>query len=333
VRWALLLTASCSFQPGALPGDAQSSTADTGDSGPGDGAVYSDGAPADWWNPAWKRRLRLSIEDSVALPMGFQVGFAIDLDAAPCSGSRDQVRIVHMMTELPRVIDEVGANEWIWFRLQAALPASTPTDAYWLYCGNPSAGAAPADPTTVFDVFDDFGGTALGASWTTTGSVTVAGGVVTLDDDDGFRTTATYPPNSATDFVMSTQTTSQTMWFWGGFQNNFTFTGPWMLWNATTATQIRPDEVDSSGSWTGTPQGLDTAFHLYGVENYGTSSMYRYQDMPVAQHTHDANISQSISVRFHNYMSVNTIQVGMMRVRKAANPPPTVTVSPVETLL
>jgi len=327
---AVLVCVGCSYHPVRF--------GEVGDAGDDaaiglDGAVVHDGTPSDWWDPAWAFRMRLSIEDTVALDTGFQVGFAYDLDAVPCAGSRDNVRVVRDQTEVERVIDETGGSQWIWFRLGAPIAATATSTEYWLYCSNPNAGPAPADPNLVFDLFDDFSGSTLASAWSATGGVSVGGGVVTLQNNATFRTAVTYPAGTATDFRMAPSATAPSMYFWGGFQNGSGTASPWVLWNTRNENGIHPEVNDSAG---GTPSGSLTAFdtspRLYGVENYGSSSMYRLDDDPVATLAHPHDIAQSISVRFDNFNSgTHAIEVDMARVRRAVDPPPTVTVGVAET--
>lgn len=323
----LLACAACSFRSGQLVGDGGTPTGDTQQ-------ITYDGPPSDWWNPAWMSRMRLSIQDPVALPMGFQVGFAHDLDAAPCTGSRDGARIVHGMTEIARVVDETPNGTWIWFALAAPIAAGATSTEYWLYCNNPSATPAPSDPTAVFDLYDDFSGASLSSRWAVVGAVSVASGVATLPNNTTFHSTATYPPGTATDFIMAPQGTGTSMYFWGGFQNGTGTSGPWMIWNTRNEAGIHPEVDDLSQITAGALTPYDTSFRLYGVENYGGSSMYRIANASVAKLGHQQDVAASISVRFDNYNSgSSSVQVTMARVRKAVDPPPTVTLGPVETFM
>jgi hypothetical protein len=341
---AAVVLAGCSFHTnaaspatsdgatdGALAGDALGDAAITTADAPAD----TSGGPTDWWNPAWHSRRKLTITNNAATAMaqGYQVGLQLDLDAAPCAGSRDAVRIVHGTTELPRVIDEVGGAEWTWFPLSAALAAGSSTDAYWLYCGNDAPAAAPADPTQVFDFFDGFDGGALSTAWASQGTVTVGGGAVTIAaGNSGIHSTATYGANTAIDFVAtaSAAAASNPYW-WGGYQSMFTTTQPWHIWHAvTTASSIHPSEYDSNSLWNGTSVALDTAPHLYGVEHYGTTGAYRLADVIAEGRTYSAAIG-ALNLRLHNYQSGGSVSFDWARVRKAVSPAPSVAVGSVET--
>ena len=344
---AAVVLAGCSFHTnaGSSTSDGAPDVPATGDArvdapvdatatvpdAPPDAAVTH---PADWWNAAWGSRMPLTITNNATTSMeqGYQVGLQLDLDAAPCAGSRDAVRVVYGMTELPRVIDEVGGAEWTWFPLQAALAGGTSTSAYWLYCGNATPGAAPADPATVFDFFDDFSGTTLGAAWASQGTVTVAGGSVTIGtSNSGIHSTATYGANTAIDFMASASSAAASNpYWWGGYQTTFTLSQPWVIWHAVSgANQIHPSEYDSAATWNGASIALDTAPHLYGVEHYGTTGAYRVADVIAQTRTYAATIG-ALNLRLHNYQSGGAVSFDWARVRKAVSPAPSVAVGSVQ---
>jgi hypothetical protein len=341
VRAAIfIMLAGCSFAPARL---ASSGGGGGDDDAPAraDAAPTIDGDHASWWNPSWSSRVPLSItnNDATALPAGFQIGLRFDLDAAPCTGSRDAARIVYGKTsELDRVIDEVGTDEWTWFRLQAPIAPTAISTEYWLYCGNPSPGAAPQDPVAVFEFYDSFPGTTVNPAWTAQSQVTVAGGVVTMATSgapgSGIHSNSTIGPGTAIDYIaIASSGATTTPYWWGGYQSNFSASPPWVIWHAVSgANQIHPSSYDGTSNWNGTPVALDTSPHLYGVEHYGDSAAWRYNDVVVETHVYGVSMAAtSFNVRLHNYASGGDVSFDMARVRKAANPPPTVSVGTIET--
>jgi Domain of unknown function (DUF2341) len=120
-----------------------------------------------WWDPAWTMRESVSVAaGSNGAPAGYTVAVTLDhaslVAAQQALASGDDVRIVGSDgTEVDRVLD-TGAS-WdtaattIWFQVADQLDAND-TEQYWLYYGNPSAGAPPADPTAVFLLADGFEG-------------------------------------------------------------------------------------------------------------------------------------------------------------------------------
>lgn len=348
---AAVVLAGCSFQPHAAPGGGDAPAhadapladdapvivdghPDARPDAPPDAFVYLDAPahPADWWNPAWGSRMKLTIMNgsATAMAQGYQVGLQLDLDAAPCAGNRDQVRIVYNQTEIPRVIDEVGTAEWTWFPLQAQIAAGTTNTSYWLYCDNPNPNAAPKDPAMVFDVWDDFLGNALASTWASTGAVSVSNGSVTIGPSGGIHSNATYGANTAIDALAtaSASSVSGAQW-WLGYETNFNLTAPWIVWFASSANAIHPS-VNETGTQHDDPTvALDGNAHLYGVETYGSTGAFRRADTIVQSHTYTQAIG-ALNLRLHVFQMNGTVSFDWVRVRKAVSPAPTVTVGSVE---
>jgi len=286
-----------------------------------------------WWNAAWGSRMQLTIVNgaTTAMAQGYQVGLALDLDAAPCAGNRDQVRIVYDETEVPRVIDEVGTTEWTWFPLQAQINAGATNTSYWLYCNNPSPTVASKDPTAVFDVWDDFNGSSLATTWASTGSVSVANGSVTLSGGGAIHSNATYGADTAID-VMATASGGQItnpLW-WLGYETNFNSSAPWIVWYANSANAIHPSVNETGAEHDDPTVALDGNAHLYGVETYGSSGAFRLADAIVKSHTYTGVIG-ALNLRLHVYQGAGSVSFDWVRVRKAVSPAPMVSVGSVET--
>ncbi len=325
MRWACaVVLAACSFRHGAA--FAPGSDVDA------PGIDVSRG----WWNPAWRVRLPITISNpsTGALAAGYQIGLRYDVGAAPCTTNRDDIRIVYGTAERARVIDEVGPPEWTWFPLAAALPAgATSTGEYWLYCGNPAPSPAPADPAQVFDFYDGFDEAVLDlAVWTKQNMAVLGGGVLTCgggsSNDSGIvTTTPTFHANHAVDFV-ATATSTTASDFWAGFQLGTADVQPWLHWWTEFHTSINPDFQATSNStyWAGATIALDTSPHFYGVENYGTSSMYRYDDEPHDSHVYDVSPPDPLSVRLWEGDKASTVKYDLVRVRPAVDPTPTATI-------
>ncbi|HSN27574.1 MAG TPA: hypothetical protein VLT45_14880 [Kofleriaceae bacterium] len=344
---AAVVLAGCSFQPRAAPGTGDAptrsdapgtsdGTRDSASDASSDAFVQLDGPthPANWWNASWGSRMRLTIANTAttAYVQGYQVGLPLDLDAAPCTGNRDQVRIVYQnQTDIPRVIDEVGTTEWTWFPLQAQIDAGASSTDYWLYCTNANPSAALADPATVFDVWDDFAGTSLGAMWTSQNSVSVGSGAVTIGANGAIHSNATYGPNTAIDSMAtaSSASVSNPQW-WVGYETTFTVQAPWVVWLASAPNQIHPSINETGTRHEDTASKLDTNPHLYGVENYGGTSAFRLADAIVDTHTNTSNIG-ALNLRLSVLQAGGTVSFDWVRVRKAVSPAPMVSVGTVET--
>lgn len=332
MRWGwLFVLAACSFQHGAA-------SQLTIDDAPVDGA--SPDVSRAWWNPAWRVRMPIAIGNpsTGALAAGYQIGLRFDAFAAPCTTNRDDLRIVYGTTELARVIDEVGPPEWTWFPLAAPLAAgTTSTGEYWLYCGNPAPAAAPADPAQVFDFYDGFDEAVLDLSvWTKQNMAVLGNGQLTCgggaNNDSGIvTTTPTFHAHHAVDFV-ATASTATNAGFWAGFQLGTMDVQPWLHWWTQSLNAIRPDfqATNTSTLWLGANITLDLSPHFYGVENYGTSSMYRYDDEPRDTHVYDVSPPDPLSVRLWEGDKASTVKYDLVRVRQAVDPAPTATVGAAE---
>lgn len=318
--WRVVLTAAllagCSFTIDSLDGGG------------------SEGPTTDWWDRDYPARMRLSIRTITAVSAGFQLGFPLDSDAAPCTANRDNIRIVANGMERPRVIDEVGAgDEWIWFQLLAPIAANATSDEYWIYCGNPSPPSAPNDPSQVFDQFDNFDGQSLGSAWVSVGAVSVAGGSVSVPPNAGIHTTTAFSPNTAADFVAKATLGAVTSpYFWIGFSNQFSFAGPWVRWfGGYSSAQVRASTFQTSVD-EGPLRVLDASPHLYGVENYDHSSLFRVANQPTDSIQFPLPIGAAFNVVLYNHTSGGPIELSMLRVRKTVTPYPTVVVGTSEAL-
>jgi len=306
-----------------------------GESPASDGSIDAlDSAPADWWDLHWRWRIPIAITNGAAapLPTGYQVGLARDLDAAPCTSNRDDIRIVRAGVELPRVIDEVGTTEWTWFRIGAPIAPGATSMEYWLYCGNPAPSPAPADAKMVFELYEDFSAALDPGVWTIFNTVSVANGMLTVGPtsgatrDHGIVTkTITFSSNHAVDYIATATSTTQSDW-WAGFQNGTMDVAPWLHWYTKDGNDVLPDfrGVEADPAWYGTAVALDTQPHLYSVENYGDSSAYRRAD--VIEQSHDYAPMQpppaQVNVRLWNGSADQPVIFDMVRVRRAVKPPP-----------
>ncbi len=160
-----------------------------------------------WWDPAYEFRQRIDVDtSSTAAPDAYTVPLALDhaslVGSGLAQGSGDDVRVLRWdgtaWAELDRVLED--GSGWnrvdteLWFRTTDPIAADT-TNTYWLYFGNGSAGAAPADPEAVFLLTEDFDAGTLGdfedrtggtgwyqaMPWSRRIPVTVAGGTVAAD--------------------------------------------------------------------------------------------------------------------------------------------------------
>lgn len=134
-----------------------------------------------WWNNAYSHRVPLSVTTgSNSVGTDYSVAATLDhaswVAAGNALASGDDVRVVALnsstcaWTELDRVVADSSAwntsSTRVWFRLTATITAnSSSSQAFFVYYGNPAAGAPPANHGNVFLAYDRFPGTSLGAAW------------------------------------------------------------------------------------------------------------------------------------------------------------------------
>ena len=114
---------------------------------------------------AYHSELNVHNNASTTLPIGYTAGYVLDT-ASLISLNRlqpdcDDLRVTYGVdpaeTELDRLVEGCNtASTTVRFSTQAAVPVGGDDHNYHLYYGNELAGAAPADPGTVFAFFDDF---------------------------------------------------------------------------------------------------------------------------------------------------------------------------------
>lgn len=311
VSVAVLALVGCSYEHGLVQ----------------DGDAPIPDASVEWWDPAYSIRIPLLIQTPTTVPLGYQVGVAVDLPASPCSGNRDAVRVVLGRTELTRVIDGYGASDMIWFKLVAPIPAGSDVADYYLYCGNPNPTSAPADPAQVFDTFDDFDGTALGPMWSNPlGTVVVAAGSLTIPPStNGVASQATFGVNTAVDFVgRASVGAATTPYFWAGFGNGYSFNIPWARWFGGNAPNTLKASTADVSATDGTVRTLDTLAHLYGIEHFAGDTVYRI-DNAVVESIKYGNTIPALAIVLINHNSGGSVEFEMVRTRRAVKPAPTVT--------
>jgi hypothetical protein len=117
---------------------------------------------------SWSMRRTLTVSASTAAPTAYTTSATFDHAAMVTAGlslaSGNDVRVVRWTgaawVELDRVLDDVSswnsATTKIWFRTAAAVSASSTDFSYYLFYGNPAAGAPPATKTNVYTFSDGF---------------------------------------------------------------------------------------------------------------------------------------------------------------------------------
>ncbi|MBI2901782.1 MAG: hypothetical protein HYY17_16475 [Planctomycetes bacterium] len=119
-------------------------------------------AQDDWWNPDWKFRRRIAIQNHIEgpLPKGHQLCVEFDPDylgiSAKASREHADLVLVHAGKEIPcRLLPGRPGRVALWFRSVEEIARDGRDGRYALYYGN-AAGRRSGDESSVFDFFEDF---------------------------------------------------------------------------------------------------------------------------------------------------------------------------------
>ncbi len=170
------LVGACAFDPSGFADDAGRLDGSHVDASATD-ASASDAAAVEWWDPAYPRRVRVTVTTGPNVPFHGYEGYTVRLiyDTATLVSEGwlqpdcDDLRVVFWdgaaWQELPRHL--LGCNAAasdLRFALRADIAANDSDDQYYLYFGNPAAPApAPLAPTDVYLWRDDASSDRLGS--------------------------------------------------------------------------------------------------------------------------------------------------------------------------
>ena len=123
---------------------------------------------ASWWNNAWLYRVPVTVQNasiSATLPVRYSARLVTDVSLLVQAGqalpSCADLRLIYFdgvaNYELDRVINNCATGHAeIWFSLQRSIPAGAADGNYFLYYGNPSAGAPLSNGMNVFLFYEDW---------------------------------------------------------------------------------------------------------------------------------------------------------------------------------
>jgi len=123
---------------------------------------------APWWNNAWAYRARVTVTNTSAtdaLGVGYSTRLTLDtaslLATGRVLGDCADLRVVAFdgisNTELDRVVEKAGSSQTdVWFALPVAIGPGAQDNGYYVYYGNASAGAPPANGSSVFLYYEDW---------------------------------------------------------------------------------------------------------------------------------------------------------------------------------
>lgn len=303
---------------------------------------------------SFRRRITITNVSGSTMPTGFSIRVSLDLGALVTGGKARidlvDMRVIHDTAgERDRILDPPGgqAPMAVNFSLVSPLAAGASTSAYALYYGRPTAGAAPASGSAVFQLYDDFQSN-IASFWLRNDVPSVVGGKLVLraSRQDALTTTAAsdnVPIISAIELVAkvvdpgSTSTTvpDGTFYYWFGYQHagDFSASDPWSVWIARGPNSIGGEQKSPVGCEAGCNGPLatqNTASRYYQIERDPTATRF-YLDGSLS-YTATVTNSSDYSVMIRNYLATSDLQIEWIRARARVSPDPTVTLAAEESL-
>ena len=141
------------------------------DTAPVSGNTFTTAAtfPEPWWNTAYGFRKQITVTTAANSPLNGYNGYSVQLFVdtatlvtdAKLQADCDDLRVAFwngsISTELDRDLYSCNtASTEIWFKLQADIPASSADGSYYVYYGDPTAGAGPSDRSNVYLHYNDW---------------------------------------------------------------------------------------------------------------------------------------------------------------------------------
>ena len=246
--------------------------------------------PGQWWNTSYPQRIRVSVTTTTSVVTGYSAAIVLNhaslVTAGKSLASGDDVRVVYWngaaWTELDRVLDNSSswnsATTTVWFKTQAAIGTNTFDDNYYVYYGNSSAGAPPANTGNVFLMYDDFNGASLdGSKWAVaSGSATVAGGLLTVNANSTVWATAAYSFATGTRWEARLRLSTAnpaTVYYWGGSDVNGQ-TGNYFSFRSDGTNHRALEHPNGGGTSQNTAAVTNTTtLQVYQIDRIGTGQL------------------------------------------------------------
>jgi hypothetical protein len=305
----------------------------------------------------YRRRLTIHNTSTMVLPVGFTIRVTIPtlgsmVQQGKIQGSYADLRVIGdgSISERDRIVDPAGgpAPSAVSFSLAESLAAGGTTSQYALYYGNPAPGAAPADGSAVFPVYDDFA-SGISNVWVKHDAPVTSGGKLVLRGGhlDALTTVAStdgVPIVSAVEVMANvvdptSEPTTQpegTLYYWFGYQRtgaDFVAGEPWSVWIARGKSSIQFEQQSPVGcemNCIGASAPLNTAPHYYAIERDPSGTRF-YRDGTLAGTIVVSN-TQDYSVLVRNFLATSDVQVDYVRARARVTPDPTITLGSEENL-
>jgi hypothetical protein len=321
-----------------------------------DGAV-ADAAP-DGPAPQFLYRRRITIVNNAqtALAAGFTMRISLApllsalVSAGKVKADYSDLRVIGdaPIGERNRIVDGIAgpAPAALSFSLAQPIASGSMSTSYSLYYGAQNAGAAPANGTQVFPLYDDF--TTLGSSWLKNDAPAVSNGKLVLraahtDAITSVAATDNVPIVSAVELVATvanptSDPTAQpegTFYYWWGYQHtgDFSASDPWVTWIARGKGQVHGEQkspVGCEAGCDGTYVPQNTAAHYYVIERDPTASRFYLDGALTSGIAVQNNADYSIMIR--NYQAASDVQVDYVRARARVTPDPFITIGAEESL-
>jgi len=303
----------------------------------------------------YRYRRRITIATSATLPAGFTIRIPLAsllatlVAEGKVNADYSDLRVIGdgALGERDRIVDPPGGLAPVAASFSLAQAISGTDTAYALYYGAPSSGAAPANGSAVFPVYDDFS-SGIASFWLQNDAPTTSNGKLVLraGHTDAVTTNAAsdnLPIVSAVELVANvidptsdaTVQSAGTFWYWFGYQHtgDFTASDPWIVWIARGKSEIHGEQkspVGCENECDGPQVTQDTASHYFAIERDPTGTRF-YRDGSLSFSDTDTN-NADYSVMIRNFMATSDLDVDWVRARARTSPDPTVTLGAEETL-
>jgi hypothetical protein len=302
-----------------------------------------------------RRRITIRNNSNATMPAGFTIdvpfaALANLVTTGNVNADFSDLRVIgDSVGERDRIVDPPGgpAPVAFHFSLGASIAAGATSTEYAVYYAYPQAGAAPADGTHVFAVYDDFT-SGISNVWLKHDVPATSGGKLVLHagHTDAITTTASpdgIPHTSAVSLIANvpnpdSDPTTQpegTFWYWFGYQHtgDFSASAPWVVWIARGKSGIGAEQSSPVGCESGcepAPGTQDTAAHYYRIDrNPGETKFTRDSTTPI---TISVQNTEDYSLMVRNYMATSDLDVDWVRGQARVTPDPTITLGAEEDL-
>lgn len=314
-------------------------------------------APIDAQTSAFKYRRRITIQNTAgtALAAGYTIRVPLGtllatlLSQGKLEADLSDLRVIGdgALGERSRIIDGAPAPSALNFSLAQPIAGGATSTAYYVYYGNPTAGVAPANGSSVFARYDDFT-TAIASFWLKNDAPAVSGGrlVLRAGRTDALTTVAAsdgVPIVSAVELVATianpnsdpTPQTEGTFFYWFGYQHtgDFSASDPWIVWIARGKGAVKAEQKSPVGCETECAGGdatQNTSAHYYAIERDPNATRFSRDGALSFITTVTNNADYSIMLR--NYMATSDVQIDWVRARTRVTPEPTISLGTEEPL-